>query len=125
MSNDSAPPDSSPSSWRVFDALDDSDCRTILRETAEPTTANELIDASDIANSTMYRKLRLLSRASLVREIDTIGPDGGRITRYERNFADIAISMDEDDDFSVTIKRPSREMDKRFADLWSEIGDEL
>lgn len=37
-----------PSLQAVLDALDDADCRAILRETAEPMTATELIDACEI-----------------------------------------------------------------------------
>lgn len=109
----------------VLDALDDADCRAILRESAEPMTANELIDACDIPRSTLYRKLERLSRASLVREQVTINPGGGRTMKYERDFEDVTISMDEDDDFSVTIKRPPRKVDERLADIWSKMGGEL
>lgn len=114
-----------PSLQAVLDALDDADCRAILRETAEPMTATELIDACEISKSTMYRKLELLSEASLVREQDTINPGGGRTTRYQRDFDDVTISMDEDDDFSVTVERPPRKADERLADIWSKMGDEL
>jgi DNA-binding transcriptional ArsR family regulator len=114
-----------PSLQAVLDALDDADCRAILRETAEPMTATELIDACEIPKSTLYRKLDLLSEASLVHEQDTINPGGGRTTRYQRDFDDVTISMDEDDDFSVTVERPPRKADERLADIWSKMGDEL
>ena len=109
----------------VLDALDDPDCRAILRETAKPMTANELIDTCDISRSTLYRKLDLLSSASLVRERDTINPDGGRTTRYERDFEDVMISINEDDTFSVSVERPYRTADERLTDIWSKMGDEL
>ena len=125
MVRDSAPSEDTPSLQDVLVALDDADCRAILRETAEPMTANELIDACDIPKSTLYRKLDRLSTASLVREQDTINPEGGRITLYERDFDDVTISMDEDDDFSVTVERPPRKADERLADIWSKMGDEL
>lgn len=125
MVPDPASSGDAPSIRAVLDALDDADCRTILRETAEPMTATELIDACEIPRSTLYRKLELLSRASLVREQDTINPGGGRITKYERDFDDVTISMDEDDDFSVTVERPPRKADERLADIWSKLGDEL
>jgi hypothetical protein len=35
------------------------------------------------------------------------------------------ISMNEDDGFSVTVKRPPRNADERLADIWSKMGDEL
>jgi hypothetical protein len=54
MVRDSVSSEDPPSLQAVLDALDDADCRTILRETAEPMTATELIDACDIPKSTVY-----------------------------------------------------------------------
>ncbi|MDT3436872.1 MULTISPECIES: helix-turn-helix domain-containing protein [Halobacteriales] len=109
----------------VLDALDDPECQTILRETAEPMTAKELIERCDIPKSTVYRKLDLLSTASLVRERIEIHPEGGRITRYQRDFTDVTISMDDDDQIDVEISRPKRSADERLANIWSKMGDEL
>jgi predicted transcriptional regulator len=125
MVRDSASSDDPPSLQDVLDALDDADCRDILRATTEPMTANELTDACDIPRSTLYRKLKLLSRASLVREQNAISPGGGRLTRYERDFEDVTISIDESDDFTVSVERPPRKAEERLADIWSKMGDEL
>ncbi|WP_254538826.1 winged helix-turn-helix domain-containing protein [Halomarina litorea] len=125
MGHDSASSTDSPSLQEVLDALDDADCRAILRHTAEPMTATELIDACDIPQSTLYRKLDLLRTASLVHEQDAIKPNGGRVTRYERDFDDVTISMEDDDTFSVAVERPPRGADERLADIWSKMGDEL
>lgn len=114
-----------PTLQDVLDALDDPDCRAILRETIEPMTATELIDACEIPKSTLYRKLELLSAASLLREEETVNPDGGRVTRYERSFEDVTISLDDAGEFSVQIERPAPATDKRLADIWSMMGDEL
>jgi len=127
----SAPPEDTSASpedtslTAVLGALDDPDCRAVLRETAEPTTATELVERCDIPKSTLYRKLDLLGEASLLRERDTINPEGGRTTRYERDFDDVLISIDETDSFSVTVKRPQRTPDERLADIWSTLGEEL
>lgn len=125
MARDSAASEDAPSLQAVLDALDDADCRAILRETGEPMTATELIDTCDIPKSTVYRKLERLSQASLVREQDTINPAGGRTTTYERDFDNVMISLDDDDDFSVTVERPPRNADERLADIWSKMRDEL
>ncbi|WP_254538672.1 winged helix-turn-helix domain-containing protein [Halomarina litorea] len=125
MVRNSASSEDSPSLQAVLDALDDTDCRAILRETAEPMTATELIDICDIPKSTLYRKLELLSDASLVREQDTINSGGGRTTKYERDFVNVMISMDEDDTLSVSVERPPRNANERLADIWSKMGDEL
>ena len=109
----------------VASALVDPDCRAILRETTEPMTAMELSKICDIPKSTLYRKLDLLSTASLVREVYVIHPEGGRTTSYERDFDDVTISVEENEKFSVKIKRPARDANERLADMWSKMGDEL
>ncbi|MXR43091.1 helix-turn-helix domain-containing protein [Halobaculum sp. WSA2] len=114
-----------PALQDVLDALDDPECRAILGKTVEPMTANELIEACDIPKSTVYRKLELLSSASLVRERDSINPGGGRVTHYERSFDDVTISMDETGEFSVSVDRPPQSADERLADIWSMMGDEV
>jgi len=125
MASDPAASEDSPSFQDILGVLDDDDCRDILRETTEPMTANELSDICDIPKSTLYRKLELLSEASLVREQDIINPGGGRTTKYKRDFDDVTISMDDEDNFSVTVERPPRKADERLADIWSKMGDEL
>jgi len=125
MEDESAPSLDETSLTGVLEALDDPDCRSILRETAEPMTATELIDTCDIPKSTLYRKLDLLGSAQLLRERDTIHPEGGRTTKYQRDFDNVMISIDEDDTFSVTVERPERTADERLADIWSAMRDEL
>lgn len=125
--DDSVSSEDSPPLQVVLDALNDTNCRAILRETAQPMTANELSDACDIPHSTLYRKLDLLSDATLVRERDQINPSGGRTTYYERDFNGVTISMDDadEDGFSVSVRRPSRNVDEWLADIWSQMSDEL
>jgi predicted transcriptional regulator len=82
----------------------------VLRETADPRTADELVSACDIASSTLYRKLELLTRASLIRKHEKPGSAGGRVTRYERNFDGVSVRII-DDEFSVGIERPGGETD--------------
>lgn len=125
MGDDSVSSKDPPALQDVLEALDDPDCRAILRETVEPMTANELIEVCDIPKSTLYRKLELLSSATLVHEQDTINPGGGRVTRYERAFDDVTISMDKEGNLSVAVERPPQTTDKRLADIWSMMGDEL
>lgn len=125
MEQDPANPGDTPILQEVLAALDDPECRAILSETTEPMTANELTDACGIPKSTLYRKLELLSNASLVRELIEVGPEGGRITRYERDMTDVTVSIADDDEFSVAIDRPSRKADERLAEMWSKMGDEL
>jgi len=125
MGDSSASSMDPPELQEVLDALDDPDCRAILRETDEPMTANELTETCDIPKSTLYRKLDLLSSASLVREHDSISPEGGHLTKYQRDFEGVTISMNEDQTFSVEIEQPQRTADEQLTDIWSEMGDEL
>lgn len=117
------PSEEAPSLQPVLEALDDEDCRAILRATSEPMTAPELSDACDVPRSTVYRKLELLTDASLLRERETITPGGGRTTEYERDVDDVTISVG--DELSVSIDRPSRDADERLADIWSKLGESL
>ncbi|GAA0727687.1 MULTISPECIES: winged helix-turn-helix domain-containing protein [Haloferacaceae] len=125
MRDNSASSEDTPALQDVLDALDDPECRSILRETIEPMTANELSDVCDIPKSTLYRKLELLSSAALVRKWDTINPGGGRVTHYERSFNDVMISLDDTGEFSVNIERLSQSTDERLADIWTMMGDEI
>ena len=72
MGDNSVSSEGTPALQDVLDAPDDPKCRAILRETVEPMTANELIDACDIPKSTLYREVELLSFAFLIRERDTV-----------------------------------------------------
>lgn len=125
MERDSPTREDSPTLQAILSALDDAECRTILRKASEPMTANELMDTCDIPKSTLYRKLNMLSDAALVRETDTINPGGGRTTRYVRDFEDVNISMDDADEFTVAVERPRRNVDERLEDIWSKMGEGL
>lgn len=125
MGDNSVPSEDTPALQDVLAALDDPDCRAILQETVEPMTATELIDICDIPKSTLYRKLELLSSASLVRERERINPGGGRTTHYVRSFDDVTISMDDEGAFAVTVERSPQSTEQRLADIWSMMGDEL
>lgn len=125
MDYDPANSRDTPALQDILSALDDPACRAILKETTEPMTANELADTCDIPQSTLYRKLDLLSEAELVRELIEVGPEGGRITQYERDMTDVTISIDDNDEFSINIDRPTRHADERLADMWSKMGDEI
>jgi predicted transcriptional regulator len=114
-----------PSLPAVLAVLDDADCRTILRTVTQPMTAKEITETCDIPQSTVYRKVDHLSTATLVRELHSVHPEQGRITRYQRDFDELNVSITDDERFDVAISRPKRTVDERLADMWSEMGDEL
>lgn len=122
--------DDAPELQTVLDALNDPDCRAFLRAMEEPMTAGELSKACDVPRSTTYRKLDLLTDASLVEEVTEVRPDGHHRSRYRVAFEEIRMHRDEDGELSVRIRRPERGAEEgrgpeeRLADMWSEVRRE-
>lgn len=108
----------------VLDALDDPDCRAILGQLDSPMAAKEISEACDIPQSTTYRKLDLLSEASLVDERTEIREDGRHTTRYVADFEEIQVSLDEDGSLDLSIDRTESTPEERLSALWSEVRTE-
>jgi DNA-binding IclR family transcriptional regulator len=87
-------------------------------------TASEISDASEIPLSTTYRKLELLTEASLLNEGVDIRPDGQHASTYEIGFQEVVIAVTEERDFDVSIARRARTADERLENLWSEVRKE-
>jgi len=113
-----------PDLQAVLDALDDPDCRKIVRELEEPMTADEISERSGVPLSTTYRKLELLTEASLLEEGTEIRPDGQHASRYTVAFEEVVIALDESREFEVDIARRPRTADERLATLWTEVRKE-
>ncbi|AZH26098.1 winged helix-turn-helix domain-containing protein [Haloplanus aerogenes] len=116
--------DDPPDLQSVLDALDDPDCRTIIQHLDEPMTATEVSEECDIPMSTTYRKLDLLTEASLLAEGTEIRPDGHHATRYELDFDRVEIGLTEEQKLEVSVGRPARTADERLASLWGEVRKE-
>ena len=116
--------EAAPELQEVLDALEDPDCRTIVQRLDEPRTARELSEGCDMALSTTYRKLELLSNASLVDERTKIRPGGHHTTQYAVDFQAVRISLDADLAFELEVSRPVRAADEQLARLWSEVRQE-
>jgi DNA-binding transcriptional ArsR family regulator len=114
----------SPALEDVLDALDDEDCRQIVSVLDEPMTASDIADESGVPLSTTYRKLELLTEASLLHEGVEVRPDGQHASRYSVSFEDVVISLDEQRTFEVEISRRAQTPDERLANLWSEVRKE-
>jgi DNA-binding transcriptional ArsR family regulator len=108
----------------VLDALDDPDCRAIVRALEEPMTADRISDQADVPLSTTYRKLDLLTEASLLEEGTEIRPDGQHASRYSVAFEEVIIALAETREFEVDVTRRPRTADERLADIWSEVRKE-
>jgi DNA-binding transcriptional ArsR family regulator len=117
--------DDAPDVETVVGALNDEDCRTLIRKLDEPRTANDLLERCDIPRSTLYRKLDRLTEATLLREGTEIREDGSHASRYEIDFEEIVVSRDGETRLDVEIERPSRRADERLAEMWSEVRREL
>lgn len=121
MVRDPMAKEASPDLQAVLDALDDPDCRAIVVALEEPMTAKEVAAAADVPLSTTYRKLDLLSEASLLDEGTEIRRDGQHATRYEVAFEEVVVALDDERDFDVSITRPPAAPDRRIEDLWTEV----
>ncbi|WP_254821664.1 winged helix-turn-helix domain-containing protein [Haloglomus halophilum] len=108
----------------VLTALDDADCRAIIRALDEPLSAGEVSERCDIPSSTAYRKLDLLTEADLLREATEVRPDGHHTTLYEVDFERVVIALDEDRSLEVGIDRPTRSADEQLAAMWKEVRRE-
>lgn len=108
----------------VLQSLDDDKCRTILALLTDPKSASDLCDECELSSSTVYRKLELLREAALVREYTEVRRDGPNATLYERDFTDISISINDADEFTVSVDRPKEDAEDRMASFWSEMKNE-
>ncbi|MFB6104134.1 MAG: helix-turn-helix domain-containing protein [Halobacteriaceae archaeon] len=108
----------------VLDALDDEACRAFVAQLEEPMTARELSDATDVPLSTTYRKLDLLTEASLLTEQTEIRRDGQHTTRYAVDFEEVRVILGEDNELSTAVVRPERTPEEQLAALWSEVRKE-
>lgn len=124
MARDPFRGEDAPDLQTVLDALDDTDCRTIIRHLDEPMTASEVSEECDIPMSTTYRKLDLLSDASLLAEGTQVRSDGHHATQYRVAFEEVSVGLTEARELSVSITRPARTADERLASLWGEVRKE-
>ena len=113
-----------PDLQTVLDALDDEDCRRIIEVLSEPMTAKEISEGCDMPLSTTYRKLDLLTEASLLSERTVIQSDGHHTTQYEIAFERVEIELDDDHDITLAIQRRPESTDERLETLWAEVRKE-
>ncbi|MFB6269387.1 MAG: helix-turn-helix domain-containing protein [Halobacterium sp.] len=116
--------DDAPDLQAVLDALDDEGCRRIIEALAEPMTAKELSDETDIPLSTTYRKLELLTDAALLDERAVLQPDGHHTTEYDLVFEEVVIQLEDDRTLDVGVSRPAETKDERLETLWAEVSKE-
>ena len=114
-----------PDLQTVLDALDDADCRRILKELDVAMTANEISEACDMPLSTTYRKLELLKEATLVEEETRIRDGGHHSHEYVTSFEAIQIALAESRDLDISIEAGATTADEQLTTIWSVIREEL
>ena len=98
------PIDSEDGLAQILGALDDSDCREILKMTGdEALSASELAELCDLPLSTTYRKLELLTEAGLLEERTRIRHSGKHVSEYVVRIDDVMISIDSGNGIEVEI----------------------
>ncbi|MFB6081655.1 MAG: helix-turn-helix domain-containing protein [Halanaeroarchaeum sp.] len=109
-----------PTLQRVLTCLTDEDCRRILTTISEPMSASEIAEACEIPLSTTYRKLHLLSEASLVGERLDVSTQGKHTTRYVCDFDRVTVGID-DGGFEVTVASDVENATSGFPSRWQQI----
>ncbi|WP_439028750.1 helix-turn-helix domain-containing protein [Haloarchaeobius sp. DT45] len=113
-----------PEFQAVVDALDDEDCHDIIESLTEAMTASEISEACDIPLSTTYRKLDLLTEASLLAEETQLRTDGRHTSMYRVDFENVAIMLTDEHTLDLRIERPPEKPEERLASMWKEVRKE-
>lgn len=124
MGRGSPPSDDEPDAVSILEALNDEDCREIVKVLSEPMTAEEVSEATDIPLSTTYRKLDRLTAASLIEEGVEVRSDGQHVSRYLLVFDEVTFTLSDEQDLDVELSRESLTAEQRLAALWSEVRKE-
>lgn len=114
-----------PSIQDVLDVLADPDCREIVGDLEEPRGAQAVADRCDLSQTSAYRKLEALCEAGLLTEGTEMRADGHHVTTYERDVGGVFVALDGEDAFDFEFVRESTAPDRRLAQFWSRISEEL
>jgi DNA-binding transcriptional ArsR family regulator len=97
----------------VLELLGDEYTRRLLRAiVADPRTGGELVDATDMSKSTVYRRLERLEDAGLIEATQRIDPDGHHCKQFRAVVAAVDFEFDRDG-VSVCVRTddsPEREL---------------
>jgi predicted transcriptional regulator len=88
----------------LMDLLTDVDCRGMLAATTgESLTVRELATEADLALSTTYRKVDLLTEVGLLVEQTRFDSEGSHPSEYRRAVDDVVVSVTADDGARLTV----------------------
>jgi DNA-binding transcriptional ArsR family regulator len=108
----------------VLDAVDDGDCRDILEATCEGSlTVNEIADACDLAQSTAYRKVDILSDADLLDESLRIHQSGKHVSEYACGLDDLTLTIDTEDGISLSVSPAEADATASFGTSFATQGN--
>ena len=110
-----------PELQTVLTSLTDEDCRRILQVLSEPMSAQEIADSCDVPLSTTYRKLKLLSDASLVSERLDVSEPGKHTKKYEADFETVTVELNEDGRIEVSVEGERVGGDSILSTRWQEV----
>lgn len=80
----------------VFDVFGNESARRILAlASAEPVTADEVVEHLDVAKPTVYRHLDELAEHDLLTERQHVSDDGNRYGTYETNLESVTFGVEE------------------------------
>lgn len=126
MVRDRSASETPPAPSAVLEALADDDARMILRTVTEPMTAQEIHAECEIPESTLYRKLDMLTSTNLLDRQTRIRQDGHHANEYVAGVSAITVTRDEaTGELGVDLVRPAQTADERLAELWTEVGREV
>ena len=109
----------------VFEALADPECRTILERLTEPMTAQEIIDACELPQTSCYRKLDHLVAADLVEKRTNVRTDGHHTTAYVRNCSGVFVALEGSDSFEPDLLREPESAEERLGRFWALLSEQL
>lgn len=110
-----------PELQTVLTSLTDEDCRRILQVLSEPMSAQEIANSCDVPLSTTYRKLKLLSDASLVSERLDVSEPGKHTTKYEADFETVTVELNEDGRIEVAVEGERADGDSILSNRWQSV----
>lgn len=101
----------------------DEHAREILARTSQaPMSVPELVDALDVSERTIYRRLDDLQSLGLLTETMEIDPDGHHRSVYETKLETVRVDLN-DGQYEIRLQLKEDTAD-RFARMWKDIRDE-
>lgn len=96
--------------------------RILALASGRSMSVEELAERCDVSLTTIYRDVNSLERYDLLTERTAVDGESGRYTTYRTNVDRLCIHIG-DGELAVSV-RSGRDIVDRFAEFWSDIGNE-